>query len=300
MRNNHGGNRGDDRGRGDRGGRPPQQEVERWVPLPTDAERAWRRAGSTPNLALLLARYGYYEFDRGTLAREQKSQRKALQSLLDRWNPVVAAGAAAAVLERRRDALRQRARSRGEVAIELIGTTVWRAVSGMGEASVYENAITLDELYGFPIFRGSAAKGMTRHWAEVWDDKAPNKQCASRMLGKAPQGDRPGYMGTVEFLGGIPIPPGKDQPWVEIDIMNPHYPDWYAEGKPPADWSQPRPIFFLAIPQERQFVFHIVGPTCCICKAAQWHVAALRNIGIGAKTAAGYGYFCQIRESLLT
>ncbi|MEN6545108.1 MAG: type III-B CRISPR module RAMP protein Cmr6 [Armatimonadia bacterium] len=300
MRNNRGGNRGDGRGRGDRGGHPPQQEVERWVPLPKDAQCAWRNAGRTPNLALLLSRYSRYETSGGKPVREQKSQKQALRSLLDRWNPDVAAAAAKAVLERRRYALRQRARSRGEVAIELTGTTVWRAVSGMGEASVYENAITLDELYGFPIFRGSAAKGMTRHWAEVWDDDAPNKQCVSRVFGEAPQGDRPGYMGKVEFLGGIPIPPKEGQPWVEIDIMNPHYPDWYAEGKPPADWSQPRPIFFLAIPQERKFAFHIVGPPCCIDEAAQWHVAALKNIGIGAKTAAGYGYFCGIEETHLT
>jgi len=161
---------------------------------------------------------------------------------------------------------------------------------------VFETAITLDELYGFPVFRGSAAKGMTRHWAEVWDVGArgpdgvfPNKKAVEDVFGKAPEDSAPGHMGKVEFLGGVPEPPIN----VELDIMTPHYRDWYEKGPdcPPSDWSNPIQVYFLTVPAGVRFVFHLSGPETEVATAARWHCDALEQIGIGAKTAAGYGYF---------
>lgn len=74
----------------------------------------------------------------------------------------------------------------------------------------------------------------------------------------------------------------------DIDIMNPHYPEYYQGDEPPADWQNPNPIKFLAIPAGTKFNFYFLNPY-------QQLESDLKNslhlIGIGAKTALGYGVF---------
>ncbi|AEH24490.1 type III-B CRISPR module RAMP protein Cmr6 [Pyrococcus yayanosii] len=83
---------------------------------------------------------------------------------------------------------------------------------------------------------------------------------------------------------------------LELDIMNPHYQPYYQEGKPPGDWYSPTPIFFLTVKKDTPFVF-AVGPskTCndrkLVEKAWKLLKEALREHGVGAKTALGYGRF---------
>lgn len=74
----------------------------------------------------------------------------------------------------------------------------------------------------------------------------------------------------------------------DIDIMNPHYPEYYQGNEPPADWQNPTPIKFLAIPKGTQFNFYFLNPY----KHLETDLRnALSVVGIGAKTSLGYGVF---------
>jgi CRISPR-associated protein Cmr6 len=97
--------------------------------------------------------------------------------------------------------------------------------------------------------------------------------------------------GQVIFFDAFPT----EAPTIEPDIMNPHYGPYYSDGKPPADYHNPVPLFFLTV-KDAEFEFHLgMKPKdkdeqlletakCLLCKALKEH-------GIGAKTAVGYGYF---------
>jgi len=82
-----------------------------------------------------------------------------------------------------------------------------------------------------------------------------------------------------------------DQPIVELDVLNPHYP----EGEDPADYLSPVPVFFLALRQGTPFRFWLAargeGAAAVLGAAARWVKAALTERGIGGKTAVGYGGF---------
>ena len=106
--------------------------------------------------------------------------------------------------------------------------------------------------------------------------------------------------GALTLWDVFPRPPrqGPLKDRLAVEIMTPHYTDYYQNGGTPNDAGQPNPIPFLAIPPGASFDFHV---TC----AAQDLPEALRPrwkaqlqaifdhafdwLGFGAKTAVGYG-----------
>ncbi len=75
----------------------------------------------------------------------------------------------------------------------------------------------------------------------------------------------------------------------DIDIMNPHFPDYYDKGEPPADWQNPNPITFLTIPENTEFNFYFKNTSAYGGNLEEDLKKAFEYIGIGAKTAIGYG-----------
>ena len=93
--------------------------------------------------------------------------------------------------------------------------------------------------------------------------------------------------GEVIFMDAYPV----ERVNLKIDIMNPHYPEYYAKGEPPADWQTPKPIQFLTV-EKTKFEFVLLSrEEKILSKASEWLQSALENFGIGAKTALGYGIF---------
>ncbi len=98
-----------------------------------------------------------------------------------------------------------------------------------------------------------------------------------------------------------------DQPF-EIDVMTPHFPDYYGNGgqEPPTDDQQPIPVQFITVASGTRFEF-AVGLRRDLQDAKQEQYApvqdyavgslrkALTQLGIGGKTAAGYGFFKGVR-----
>ncbi len=169
-----------------------------------------------------------------------------------------------------------------------------RFITGMGREHPVENGVCWHHTLGIPYLPGSSIKGIVRSWAKTWlkDDKV------EQICG--PEDDNARQVGSVIFFDALPVKPIK----MEIDIMTPHYSEYYRENVPPADCYSPIPIPFLTVAGEQSFMFSLAprrpgdeSNLEDVKIAAEWLEQALTIIGAGAKTAAGYGRFMPDAEA---
>ncbi len=218
--------------------------------------------------------------------------------------------------------------------------TDWRLIAGLGRKGSLEVGFTFHR-YGFPVLPGSSVKGVARAWAllqlakqakptndvdsldkldgilsaDSEDDKKEEKK--KYLQWHAIQSDRvqrladnfraifgtTAVAGRAVFFDAIPANPPK----LELDVMNPHFPEYYKGNAPPTDWQSPVPVYFLTVAAGTEFRFGVgwrgtldeVGQRLHQL-AQEWLTEGLTNLGAGAKTSAGYGYFVsppQLRAS---
>lgn len=181
------------------------------------------------------------------------------------------------------------------------GITDSRLIIGLGGASVIETGMTLHPLYGFPYLPGSGLKGLARAYAEIvadFQNEQEKKNLLREVFGsedKDPHHVANNRQGKVFFMDGIPV----KCPKIELDIMNPHYGDYYQGKKdsrdniiPPGDYLDPNPITFLTVTKGQRFSFALLSREReLIDKAEQWLIGGLTELGAGGKTNVGYGYF---------
>ncbi len=203
-------------------------------------------------------------------------------------------------------------------------TTQWRLNTGLGRKGSLETGFTFNR-YGFPLLPGSSIKGVARSFAlyqvaGLLETEQPNEldellslerakfnkefpaafpSPSAEAVKKVDQFRRVfgclDYAGEAIFLDGIPV----QAPALVIDIMNPHYPDYYRDPTrqtPATSWQSPVPVHFLTVGPGTRFEFAIAWrrhPADPERKAlaTDWMVGGLTELGIGAKTSAGYGYF---------
>jgi len=106
--------------------------------------------------------------------------------------------------------------------------------------------------------------------------------------------------GALQVWDAIPLPPAKR---MEVDVMTPHFPGYYQDGKLPTDNQDPVPIYFLTLPAGTKMRFVVAcHPTglepARVVRSARWKELAASGLehafawlGFGAKTTAGYGRF---------
>lgn len=106
----------------------------------------------------------------------------------------------------------------------------------------------------------------------------------------------PNFGGTIAFLEAKP----NNDPGLELDVLTPHHTRYY-QGDPntATDTENPVPVYFPAIkPQQRDadyFTFPLIPLHRAVegdlAIAKSWLANGLELFGLGAKTAAGYGWF---------
>ena len=191
---------------------------------------------------------------------------------------------------------------------------------------VLENAgLCIHPHFNAPYIPGSAVKGCARHaawckWNEE-DDEAKKLEIANLIaeVFGYPTGDsKPkrkedvdpkrvyldDYLaergwkdkvlsGAVSFLPAFPA--GSVSASLTTDIVNCHHMEYYGGNRPDAtDDESPNPQFFPAVKAGSQFVFTLVpqnGRADCVEHAKCFLQMAMTENGMGAKTAAGYGWF---------
>jgi len=198
-------------------------------------------------------------------------------------------------------------------------TTSWRLVIGLGASHPQETSMTLHHIYGIPYIPGSAIKGVTRHWAVLKFAEEMSKsenikfEKAIEEVSKALENGEKidlkvedlefnqlieifgtqKQQGKVIFFDAYPV--GDIN--LKIDVMNPHYPEYYSKGQAPTDWQNPIPIKFLTVENTKfQFYLAVRGKNSnkILEKAKELCLEALKEHGIGAKTSLGYGIFEEI------
>ena len=198
------------------------------------------------------------------------------------------------------------------VTLKLMGRLIIDQSGG-----VQENAnLCLHPHFGFPQISGSAVKGTARHYVwEQWHEAveegktelAKEKACDLIEIFGFPTGDKNldnwsvkhlentiDRAGKIAFFSAIPY--GSSA--LEVEVLTCHHMDYYSPTKDKTratDDENPNPQFFPVVKAGATFEF-VVAPTTrgteALAKKALFYLkSALEINGIGAKTAAGYGWF---------
>ncbi len=254
-------------------------------PLPRDTKTTFENRVRTrcENLSLLLDRYVGYT-DRWEFEEKQKAEffknltrncplnQDLVRANYQRWQQMVGALPYSQIFK---------------------AAPEWRMVIGLGQSSILETSMTIDRITGIPIIPGSALKGLAASYAMLCELQTTQRGDAeSNPDFKAIFGTQ-GEAGAIIFLDAVPT----QLPKLEVDIMNNHHPDYYGhKGSPPAPWDSPNPVYFLTLGRGSEFAFAIAGRgegatlQTYVNQAVEWLKAGLSEMGVGAKTAAGYGY----------
>lgn len=182
--------------------------------------------------------------------------------------------------------------------------TDWRFVSGLGNGHPFETGFVWHRTLGVPYLPGSSVKGLIRAWAEDWG--AAQVAEVNRLFGDIKdQG-----AGSLVVFDSLPV----EVPTLELDIMNPHYSEYYSkelyekpDGSrdliPLADYLSPTPIFFLAVAAGQSFRFALAprrpkgkGAGFTVKRGLVLLKQALATLGAGGKTVVGYGSMQVDRE----
>lgn len=172
-----------------------------------------------------------------------------------------------------------------------------RLIVGMANGVLENAGCMLHHRYGFPIIPGSALKGIARDAAAIL---GISSEQIRRIFGND-VGDSAECQGIVAFLDAWASPkPGQFD--LELEVLTPHYQNYYnvAGNREAYDTEPPIPSVFPAVSSGISFEFamilrkstrgEILGDEVLgIATVCLKH--ALLHLGVGAKTAVGYGRF---------
>jgi CRISPR-associated protein Cmr6 len=163
-----------------------------------------------------------------------------------------------------------------------------RLLIGLNGGGALETGCAVSHTYGMPYIPGSSIKGAVRAFTKNLPNI--NKAALKQIFGSEADSEDPlGLSGSIGFHDAWWIP-GKGKPFVQ-DILTPHHMDYYgSEGQIPAtDLDSPVPNALIGV--QGSFLFTLEGDPAWLKAAGELLKRALTENGIGAKTAAGYGYF---------
>lgn len=172
---------------------------------------------------------------------------------------------------------------------------------------ILENAgLCLNPFRSFPMIPGSALKGIARQAARDEWRSQPNGALVQRIAKVfGYQGDQDeldkaiaalpnapaALSGSVSFLAAVPLGEAK----LTEDICTSHHPNYYQGKQEPFDNENPIPLVFPAVEKGASFLFQILplrdADEQVMNDAKRWLLDGICDHGVGAKTAAGYGWF---------
>ena len=162
---------------------------------------------------------------------------------------------------------------------------------GLGDASPLEVGIRLHHTYGMPLLPASALKGLCRRVARLL--KHENKlsdDAIDALFGLSRE--KQAAAGAVVFYDAWYDPDSAGGAPFHRDVITVHHPAYYGDDKtPPTDFDDPTPVPFLVVKPGARFLCVLDAPDRQWADFAQKMLLwGLENLGVGAKTNAGYGY----------
>lgn len=164
-----------------------------------------------------------------------------------------------------------------------------RLMIGVGGESPYNSTMlmTLHQTYGFPYIPATAIKGCFRNYCQ---QESPAGLDINKLFG-SDSNNPERSKGCLVFFDTFPT-----EYMLSFDVMTPHDTEYYQnEGrKKPSDECKKTPLHFLCVTKDSCFKIRIActndqeweknGDKIINCLKC-----ALREYGLGAKTAYGYG-----------
>jgi CRISPR-associated protein Cmr6 len=183
----------------------------------------------------------------------------------------------------------------------------WHFVTGTGNEHPVENGFTWHHSLGTPYIPGSTVKGLVRAWMEAFTDQSEQER--QQWFGSVLKHDGnpdDNRAGELIFMDAIPMA----VPELAVDIMTPHMGKWYEKGDDvgqvttadamPGDWHAPVPVPFL-VTRKASFLFSVAPRPGCnpdMSRVMEALENALAWLGVGSKTAVGYGHMTRNDASL--
>lgn len=195
-----------------------------------------------------------------------------------------------------------------------------RLALGLGLPNRTENGLWLDQTHGLPLIPGSVLKGVSQDYAlqlkrggslpAVFRQDPELTALFGAQTPEIPDRFFQARQGHVIFFEALPVLRERDNPF-DLDIINPHYQPYYAEGQPPADYYSPVPNVFLTVQPGTGYHFALaarkaeftwkdpagqehhchIAASDLLGRALTYVKGALTHVGVGAKTSLGYGRF---------
>lgn len=171
-------------------------------------------------------------------------------------------------------------------------TAVSPIAVGLGNESVLEVGLTIHHTYGVPIIPGSALKGLCRRGAlRLTQEGKLNDAQLKALFGYSEQSGE-ASAGYITFWDAWYDPDSVDGKPFHRDVITVHHQEYYNNGEDfPTDFDDPNPVPFLVVKPGARFLFAIQAPDeawgAFAQKLLEW---CLKNLGVGAKTNAGYGF----------
>lgn len=160
-----------------------------------------------------------------------------------------------------------------------------RLLTDAGRAHTLSTSLSFHPMWGVPRIAGSALKGAVRSLAE-----AEGARLLLEALGTQEKSS------AVVFYDALPVD-GKFA--LALDVVTPHYGDYYTGKAPPTERLSPIPHTFLTV-VETTFEFwfaiesdseHSDNDRKILDEAQNYLELVLSEWGVGSKTSAGYGRF---------
>ncbi|MDR2080643.1 MAG: type III-B CRISPR module RAMP protein Cmr6 [Campylobacteraceae bacterium] len=192
----------------------------------------------------------------------------------------------------------------GTLPIEIKAKLISPFISGLGAGHPNETGMILDRNTGCPFIPASSIKGVLRlayainlakDNQDIIEDKELDKYFGSTDANNSKHGQ-------LVILDAYPT----SAPKIKLDIMNPHYSDYYGKKenhKLPIETENPVPIKFISVKEGTEFIFRafflpfhsetFTENDKSAIKAA--FKKAFNIVGFGGKTVIGYGRFETIK-----
>ena len=184
--------------------------------------------------------------------------------------------------------------------------TAGRLIVGQANGVLENCGLTIDRNSGLPFIPGSALKGVARDAAR----EIPELQdYIEQLFGTEDEKQKNKRCGVITFLDAYPV---KSQALISMDVATPHYKEYYTKsGKNPnaLDDENPIPLAFPVVNKNVPFNFNLLlmnkliddnQASFLLGLAGKCLKFALAELGVGAKTAAGYGWFKEEGHSKVT
>jgi len=162
---------------------------------------------------------------------------------------------------------------------------------GLGDASPLEVGIRLHHTYGMPLLPASALKGLCRRVARLLrHDSKLSDDAIDALFGFSRE--KQAAAGAVVFYDAWYVPSSAGGAPFHRDVITVHHPAYYGSGEvAPTDFDDPTPVPFLVVKPGARFLCVLDAPDHRWADFAQKMLLwGLENLGVGAKTNAGYGY----------